>query len=94
MKQPQIELANEIERNLFERHGPMIADDALLQALGYCSVDAFRQAFTRGTLPVPVFAIKHRRGKYALVKDVAQWIAEQRFLATTTNAVKPDAGCQ
>ncbi|ENG7912686.1 hypothetical protein R4575_16705 [Acinetobacter baumannii] len=67
-----------IERDLFERYGPMISDDALRIALGYRSFDAFRQALTRKTVPIPVFSIENRRGKYALVKDVASWLAKQR----------------
>ncbi len=73
--------AEMIERDLFERHGPMIADDALRIALGYRSTEAFRQALTRKTVPVPVFSVENRRGKYALVKDVALWLANQRNAA-------------
>lgn len=67
-----------LERDLFERHGPLIADDALRVALGYRSTEAFRQALTRKTVPILVFSVENRRGKYALVKDVAEWLAKQR----------------
>lgn len=70
--------AEMIERDLFERHGPMISDEALRVALGYRSTDAFRQALTRKTVPIPVFSVENRRGKYALVKDLAFWLAKQR----------------
>lgn len=76
-------LAKNIECDLFDRHGPMIADDALRTALGYRSMDAFRQALTRNTVPVPVFTVENRRGKFALVKDVAVWLAQQRDAAVT-----------
>ena len=72
-----------IESVLFERHGPLLADDALRIALGYKSTDAFRQALSRKTVPVPVFSVENRRGKYALVKDVASWLAQQRNAALT-----------
>jgi hypothetical protein len=36
---------------------------------------------TRKTVPVPIFSIKNRRGKYALVKDVVSWLAQQRDAA-------------
>jgi hypothetical protein len=39
-------------------------------------------------VPVPVFSIKNRRGKYALVKDVASWLAQQRNAALNDCAVK------
>lgn len=70
-----------IESVLFERHGPLLADDALRIALGYKSTEAFRQALSRKTVPVPVFSVENRRGKYALVKDVASWLAQQRNAA-------------
>ena len=70
--------ASTIEKELFDRYGPLMTDDALRIALGYKSTEAFRQALTRKTVPVPVFSILNRRGKYALVKDVATWLANQR----------------
>ena len=70
--------AEMIERDLFDRYGPLIMDDALRTALGYKSTEAFRQALTRKTVPIPVFSVENRRGKYALVKDVAIWLANQR----------------
>lgn len=70
--------ASTIEKELFDRYGPLMTDDVLRIALGYKSTEAFRQALTRKTVPVPVFSILNRRGKYALVKDVAIWLANQR----------------
>lgn len=69
---------SEIEKDLFDRYGPLIMDEALRIALGYKSSDAFRKALTRKTVPIPVFSLKNRRGKYALVKDVAIWLTQQR----------------
>lgn len=71
-------LAELLERDLTQLHGPMMTGDSLRIALGYPSNDAFRQALARKTLPIPVFSIEKRRGKFALTKDVAQWITEQR----------------
>ena len=78
MKKHFIVDAAALERDLFERYGPLITDEDLRIALGYKSIDAFRQALTRKTVPVPVFTVENRRGKYALVKDVATWLANQR----------------
>lgn len=80
MKTPAdtLDLAATLERNLMDKYGPMVANDALRVALGYPSMDAFRQALVRKTVPVPVFTLEKRRGKFALVKDVAQWLAHQR----------------
>lgn len=70
----------ELENKLYEEHGPMMFGDALRQALGYRSGDAFRQAACRGTLPLHTFKIESRRGRFAMTKDVAHWLAKQRYL--------------
>ncbi|WP_228894805.1 hypothetical protein [Pseudoduganella aquatica] len=70
-----------IERQLLHRYGPLIGNDDLCQALGYPSKDAFRQALARKHVPVPVFDIENRRGKFALVADVAKWLLVQRSRA-------------
>ncbi|MBD9368398.1 MULTISPECIES: hypothetical protein [Pseudomonadota] len=74
-------LAHVLEQDLLQRYGPVIGQDDLRQALGYTTLDAFRQALSRGLLPVPVFPIPHRRGKYALAKDIATWLAQLRLQA-------------
>ncbi|MEM9469812.1 MAG: hypothetical protein AAF988_06585 [Pseudomonadota bacterium] len=56
---------------------PMIGGEDLINVLGYKTNDAFRQAHVRNTLPVKVFAIKGRRGKFALVVDIAHWMATE-----------------
>ena len=71
-------LAAEIEEQLLRLHGPMISGDALRTALGYPSMEAFRQALSRKTVPIQVFSIEARRGKFALVRDLARWLANQR----------------
>jgi hypothetical protein len=68
-------LAQALESDLFGRHGPMLGGDDLQVALGYPSREAFRQALARGAIPFPVFSLPQRRGKFALVKDVADWLA-------------------
>lgn len=72
-------LASELKKDLMDLHGPMIYGKALYKALGYGSGDAFRQAVSRKSVPVPVFPIENRRGKFALTKDVALWLARQRL---------------
>lgn len=56
-------LADILERELTTRYGPMISNDNLRIALGYASKEAFRQALSRKTVPIPVFEIENRRGK-------------------------------
>lgn len=76
-------LADLLERELMGRYGPLISNDDLRVALGYVSMDAFRQALVRKTMPIPVFPLPNRRGKYALVKDVAGWLSLQREAAAS-----------
>jgi len=71
-------LAVLLERELSKSHGPMMTGDSLWKALGYSSIEAFRQAIARHLTPIPIFGIERRRGKFALTKDVAAWLAEQR----------------
>jgi hypothetical protein len=72
------ELARALEQELFAVHGPMMWGKALTAALGYPTSGAFRQAVARNTVPVTVFSIERRRGKFALSTDVALWLATQR----------------
>lgn len=70
-----------LARDLLHRYGPLLSQDDLWRALGYASLDGFRQAQLRGTVPVHVFALENRRGKFALARDVAQWLTQQFLLS-------------
>ena len=74
------DLRKSLENDLLRLYGPILTGDALWRSLGYTSKEAFRQALSRGTVPVHIFSIQNRRGKFALAKDVAQFLTEQRFL--------------
>jgi hypothetical protein len=63
-----------IELNLREQYGPIVGGSALWKLLGFRTSAAFRQALSRGKLPIAVFPIPNRKGKFALVNDVAQWL--------------------
>lgn len=78
-------LAELLEEELTHRYGVMLSSHVLWQVLGYPSPSAFRQAISRGTVGVPVFEVPNRRGRFALAKDVAAWIAEQRATASEKN---------
>lgn len=71
-------LAKELEADMLSLYGPTMFGKQLIQALGYGSADAFRQAVSRKTIPVTVFPIEKRKGKFALTKDIAYWLATQR----------------
>ncbi|MCG7537907.1 MULTISPECIES: hypothetical protein [Pseudoalteromonas] len=79
-------LAHALERDLYELYKtPMLSGEKLQMALGFSSLDAYRQALTRKKLPVPVFRLEDRHGYYALVKDVAAWLATQAVNARRDN---------
>ena len=92
MDQPSIDepLATLLERELTSRYGPIVSNDNLRLVLGYASKEAFRQALSRKTIPIPVFEIENRRGKFALIKDVAVWLAVQRERAANKKTVAMD----
>lgn len=71
-------LVRDLERELTDRYGLVLDTKALFQALGYPSAAALRQALRRGTLDIPLFEIPRRRGRFALPRDVAQWLVECR----------------
>ena len=71
----RISLAEELERKLLALYGPLLTGDELRSVLGYKSMDALRQSIVRKTIPVKVFTVENRRGKFAFTRDVAQWQA-------------------
>jgi hypothetical protein len=56
------------------RFGPLLYGTALWQCLGYRSIHSFRQAIRLGTVPVEIFSIPSRKGRFARTKDVAKWL--------------------
>lgn len=69
-------LERQLLTDLEAHHGPLLGGTALYRSLGLPSAAAFRQAASRGRLPVPVFSIPNRRGRFALTRDVAAWLAK------------------
>lgn len=74
----QQKLANELECSLTERYGEILNTAALARELGYPSTAAFRMAVLRGKIDLQVFEIPNRKGRFALARDVAVWIAQLR----------------
>ena len=78
MSNQENDLKAELEKDLLRLYGPVLHGKNLREALGYETRDSFRQAVTRKVVPVPLFDIEHRRGKFALSKDVAAYLAKKR----------------
>lgn len=75
------ELAKELENDLLDRYGPMVTGKDLSKLLGYPTQAAMRQSYSVGAVPISLFNIEKRRGKFALVKDIALWMAQKRMEA-------------
>ncbi len=72
------DLAMLIESSLLREFGPVLSNEILARSLGYPSLNAFRKALGRNTVPVKVFTLPRRSGKFALTREVAVWLASQR----------------
>ena len=73
-------LAKQIEQDLLKMYGsPILNLNQLQRALNYRSIAAVKQAIQRETIPVFIFDLPNRRGRFAFVKDVGKFLAEQAF---------------
>ncbi|MCP1338177.1 hypothetical protein NJR55_01100 [Idiomarina sp. M1R2S28] len=71
-------LAMQLEQDLLKLYGsPILTIEQLQRALNYRSVAAVKQAIQRQTLPVHIFELPNRRGRFALVRDVCKFLASQ-----------------
>ena len=68
-----------LEAELIEKYGMLISGKHLSDVLGYPSIGAFRKSLQRGKVEVPILSFKNRRGKYALTKDVSEWLTSSRY---------------
>ncbi|WP_295994974.1 hypothetical protein [Rugamonas sp.] len=75
------QIAEELSARLQSQYGSVLGSTALTKELGYQSSASFQRALSRGTVPVPIFKIQHRRGSFALAIDVATWLSHQRAQA-------------
>ena len=91
MQESTADLATRLERQLFEKHGPLLGGSALHVVLGFKSAGALRQATLRDQIGVKLFSIANRRGKFALTLHVAQWLAECAMPGDADASV-PEAG--
>ncbi|OGT58383.1 MAG: hypothetical protein A3E01_19325 [Gammaproteobacteria bacterium RIFCSPHIGHO2_12_FULL_63_22] len=62
---------------LIEAYGLLVSGRDLAKLAGFKNTDALRVAVQRGRLGFEVFRIEGRRGRFARVEDVAEWIESQ-----------------
>jgi hypothetical protein len=77
----------QLEDLLIRNFGAMIGGRDLREALGFKSATAFCRAVREGRLPIPVFEVSGRRGRFALATDVAEWLVKRREAGYDDQAV-------
>jgi hypothetical protein len=65
---------SELEGKLVGRYGALMGSAALAEALGFASVNTFRQACWRTKIDIPMFNVPGRAGRFAITYDVARWL--------------------
>lgn len=66
-----------LKTHLIETYGPLVSGRDLARLAGFRSTDALRVAEQSGRLGFAVFRIDGRRGRFARVEDVADWLETQ-----------------
>jgi hypothetical protein len=71
-------LMAQIDAELRESYGSHILTlHDITKALNYSSISAVRQAIARNNMPIPLFNLPNRRGRFALTAEVAKFLARQ-----------------
>jgi hypothetical protein len=65
-----------ITEHLMQRYGPLLDAKALAETLKFATVDALERSLERGHLRIATSDMPHRRGKFALAHQVAQYLVE------------------
>lgn len=87
-------LGDALYEDLRKQHGPILGGEDLSKALGYRSLAAFRQARRRGQVEIELFSLPNRRGVFALVFEVAQWLAKVSQAKKTSTQVNSKTSLQ
>ncbi len=84
-KTSQIALRRELEHRLAIENGSLMTGQALRRELGFNSRSAFERARVAGRVGVKIFTLLGRRGKFALTRDVANFLAKSRLADDRSN---------
>lgn len=80
----QLNSAEALEASLTRTLGALVGGASLTRSLGYPTQAAFRKALARNRVPIRVFSIEGRRGRFALVRDLAAWLHAQEAQASNS----------
>jgi len=83
--------AKELQLDLLREYGACIGGKNLRKLLGFTSGSAFRRATTAGRLDLNLFYLPGRKGRFALVTDVAEWLTRH---ATRESTVQQKEGAK
>jgi hypothetical protein len=72
-------LKRELERRLTLENGSLMTGQILRRELGFNSRGAFERARVQGRIGVKIFTLFGRRGKFAMTRDVADFLARSRY---------------
>jgi hypothetical protein len=72
-------LKRELERRLTVENGSLMTGQVLRRELGFNSRGAFERARAKGRIGVKIFTLYGRRGKFAMTRDVADFLARSRY---------------
>jgi hypothetical protein len=61
---------------LLDRYGPLLDREAIRQVLGFPTPEALERHMQRGHLKLKLVHMPHRRGFFALVPDVVNYLME------------------
>lgn len=89
----QVAALEEYRASLIAQYGPLIGGRDLVRSLGFRTQAAFDKARREQRLPIRVFRIEGRRGRFALTLDVAQWLVA-RTDNQSTDPCDPSLTCQ
>jgi len=74
------ERCDEIYREILGDVGNVVTGEPLRRALGFSTLGAMTKAIERKKLPLPLFDMPNRRGKFILARELACFLARQRAL--------------
>lgn len=90
MKRLKPSNTTENQPRLLQKYGQLIGTTEMAKVLGYPTPNALRMAIYRKTLPIRMFDVPGRRGKFALTAEVEAWLAT--LGADGTPIVKQEKG--
>lgn len=75
-----------LTRELQQSYGPYTPLALAWRWLSFASLDAARRAHLRGTTPIPMQRLAHRRGLFVVSEDLAAWLTARGVVSLAASA--------